>query len=205
MTVKNDPCLVLDLPLHEADGLSLASRAAAGGTCAVTGAVWTPRGRSFDGVDDRIAGGTAPNGAGGAGLTLEVWLNAAAFTGYDTVIGGYYTTNYEFGCIAGVPYWDLAGVSWHPSGPALSLGDWHHLVGTWDGAASRLYINGNRYAATTTVPAAPLNTSGTVDIGRRQAGGQQFQGLIGEVRVYRRALVHDEIRRRFLAAKWRYR
>ena len=49
-----DPSLVLYLPLHQRDGSSFMSKDAYGHVCTVTGAVWTPEGRLFDGVDDYI-------------------------------------------------------------------------------------------------------------------------------------------------------
>ena len=49
-----DPSLVLYLPLYQPDGASFASRDAYGHLCTVTGALWTPQGRTFDGADDII-------------------------------------------------------------------------------------------------------------------------------------------------------
>jgi hypothetical protein len=52
-----DPDLVLYLPLWSADlkGDSFYSKDSYAHLCTVTGALWTPQGRHFDGVDDKIA------------------------------------------------------------------------------------------------------------------------------------------------------
>ena len=50
-----DPYLALCLPLYMLDGASFMSRDAYGHLCTVTGALWRPNGRYFDGVDDLIS------------------------------------------------------------------------------------------------------------------------------------------------------
>ena len=70
-----DPSLVLYLPLYELDGASFMSKDAYGHLCTVTGATWTPRGRSFDGTDDHIALPQAAYQVAGDGddLTILIW------------------------------------------------------------------------------------------------------------------------------------
>ena len=67
---------------------------------------------------------------------------------------------------------------------------WTHLATTYDGSRIRLYVNGRLVA--TTAQQGPLVTgSGDLTIGNN--GGDWFDGLIDEVRVYDRALSASEI------------
>lgn len=50
-----DPSCILYLPLWKKDGAQFMSDDMYGHLCTVTGALWTPQGRYFDGVDDKIA------------------------------------------------------------------------------------------------------------------------------------------------------
>jgi hypothetical protein len=68
---------------------------------------------------------------------------------------------------------------------------WTHLAMTYDGTRVRLYVNGRLVA--TTLQKGPLSTSWEpLRIGN-DLGGDWFDGLIDEVRVYDRALSASEI------------
>ena len=73
-----DPNLVLYLPLYELDGASFMSRDHYGHLCTVTGALWTPRGRLFDGVNDLIDWGnnTTLNFSTGD-FSISIWEKRA--------------------------------------------------------------------------------------------------------------------------------
>src|SRR5439155_22493632 len=70
---------------------------------------------------------------------------------------------------------------------ALAVNTWTHLAATFDGAAVRLYVNGELVASQ--AQTAPLVVaSGTLQIGASSPPGQGFAGRIDEVRIYNRAL-----------------
>ena len=54
---KLDPSLVLYLPLYELDGSSFRSRDAYGHLATVTGALWTPQGRTLMGQMTKLTAG----------------------------------------------------------------------------------------------------------------------------------------------------
>jgi len=74
------------------------------------------------------------------------------------------------------------------------IGQWTHLVGTWDGTTLRLYINGalNQYATLNMTPwdsGCPFHIGGVYDpAGDCEYIGQFFNGLIDEVTYYNQAL-----------------
>jgi len=78
----------------------------------------------------------------------------------------------------------------------IPMGLFSHLVGTWDGEALRLYVNGNLEAET--FPAGePEQTACPYFIGGFQNAcgytGQYFKGIIDEVSIYGKALTSEEV------------
>ena len=79
------------------------------------------------------------------------------------------------------------------AGPAaLELGTWTHLALTWDGATLKLFVDGAN-VATQAAPAPLMTSTGQLRIGGSSLGGQFFNGLIDEVRVYDRPLAGSAI------------
>jgi len=89
-----------------------------------------------------------------------------------------------------------------PIGP----GDWHHVVGTYDGTQLQLYVDGVAVGSPRphTGTILPMPKGGFVAIGsedgRRTNDPNEpryFKGSIDEVGIYRRALTPDEVLRLF--------
>ena len=207
-----DPSLVLYLPLGKLDGASFMSRDAYGHLCTVTGALCTPRGRDFDGTDDYVGCGTdifmAATFAGG--FTVEAWLNVDTLDDdYQAAIsikgrlelGVYATTDKAYLFV-----YDDPGSCWVLGDSAISTGRWYHIAGTWDGVTNKIFVNGVQQADTDTSNVPALDVSRAITIGAHYNGTvRNLDGLIGEVRVYSRALSPLEIQCNHLATKWRYR
>lgn len=80
------------------------------------------------------------------------------------------------------------------SGGTPSTGEWAHLLGLYNAedGSLRLYVNGVQVATETGV--APVTGTGAFQIGRaRGDGGARWQGEIGDVRVWDRVVVPEEI------------
>ncbi len=208
-----DPSLVLYLPLYKEDGSSFASRDACGHLCTATGAIWTPAGRKFDGVDDVI---TVPDHNAldiTAALTIEAWVNLSGFNAYQEVVSknnapqGYndpYLLRIQddgtvFGRI-GNGSGDDSIIS--PAG-VINLDHWYHLVFTHNADYLCLFANAESIAAPVVRTVTPLSNTTNLSVGKGYYG--KINGLIGEVRLYRRALSYLEVQHNYLAAKWRYR
>jgi hypothetical protein len=77
---------------------------------------------------------------------------------------------------------------------ALTAGEWHHVVVTYDGAHASLYLDGHRLG--TTDATGPLRLTGDLYVGHRPTETDlpaSFTGVMDEVAVYDHALSEDEI------------
>jgi len=205
-----DPSSVLHLPLHRLDVASFMSRDAYGHLCTVSGALWTPQGRSFDGIDDYINCGRNSR-LDVVYLTVEAWLYPTlAPTGGQgrTIISKDYR-EYELHImlISGefrlcLYLGDGTNYDNYDSGFNVSLNTWYYAAAVADGANVRLYVNG---ALVKTLP--QLKAIGVRDndlmVGKRSPAGEVYGGIIGEVSIHNQALTPIEIQHHYLATKGR--
>jgi len=143
----------------------------------------------------------------GTGLTLEAWVYPRTLTNYMAIVGKEASSNAE-------PYWvyQLEGGSsgitfrlstngnsrtWTDVSP-LSTNRWYHVVGTYDGTAMRMYINGELNKSVAKSGNVTTST-GKFSIGRFQnANTDNFNGIVDGVRVYNRALSAEQIQALYL-------
>jgi hypothetical protein len=84
------------------------------------------------------------------------------------------------------------------SNVSIPQGEWTHLVGTWDGDSSRVYVNGRLVTDNWRLngPALPINIRTPQDLGIGTFvadGGRHFNGKMRFVRIQDRALTSDEV------------
>jgi hypothetical protein len=136
-------------------------------------------------------------------LTVALWVNPAksqvqnadilgnhgdAFVGLVLQQDGDNTNSYSFG------YGD--GTRWLGTGPVqLAANTWQHVAVVCDGRNAVLYVNGVQKSET---PAkGPLATNPDLHfmlgLGYAPGNGRCFQGLLRDVRIYRRALLAAEV------------
>lgn len=136
------------------------------------------------------------------GITLSAWINTSNPAG-RSIVGKQFGNSIEDSYLL----WYNVGTLWftfYPFGaasinaPIPSLGAWHHVAGTWDGAMMRLYVDGNQVAASAF--AGPMQYDdnpvliGADDNNPDDLPDNGFDGVIDDVRIYNRALSRDEIR-----------
>jgi hypothetical protein len=80
----------------------------------------------------------------------------------------------------------------------ISTGTAYHVVGTFDGATTRLYVNGAEVASAAYTTPAPV-TGTELTIGSYDGGANFFHGVVDEVAVYNQALTPQAIQRHHLA------
>jgi hypothetical protein len=85
----------------------------------------------------------------------------------------------------------------------MTVNQWNHVVGTFTSGNRRVYINGNLVASDAPVQTIPTNNNGQT-IGMYNSGGYYYNGSIGVVRVYNRALTANEVSNNFNALRTRY-
>ena len=176
------------------------------------------RGFSFDGVDDYVLVPPHANLNVGDQGSMAFWMRAAPTNLMDTCCQGLVATDFFGVSIASAPAgvvlfvrttnggWvhtsDIATCSQCAGGFPVSPGEWHHIVGTYDGAQLQLYVDGvavgNPRLHTGTI--LPMPRGGFLAIGsedgRRTNNPNEpryFHGDIDEVAIYRRALTPLEV------------
>jgi len=213
-----DPSLVLYLPLWKLDGSSFADRSAYGHLCTVTGALWTPHGRDFDGddyielTDDGVA--TSPLNFTSGNFTIMVWLKISVLDATRVIYQrGLYNTDGFYWML--LSNGDLDSYSNQADANQRNLSTVGDIVVdeialvtlVRTGTAITMYKNTDLLTlATTTAITDPATCSRTAKIGVHDDKAQRFwKGSMGEFWIYNRALTPLEIQHNFLATKWRYR
>ncbi len=174
-----------------------------GPTLGVTGIVGdgTDTAASFDGVNDYVAIAPTPPLNMKAGLTLEAWAKA------DSLQGAVIRRNnsYELrprgdGSVLFRVWTDKAARSLTSAAGTVAAGDVHHLVGTYDGASMKIYVDGSQVAS---MPqsGAITHDQNTLYIGRSDYSNTYFDGIIDEPAIYSRALSAGTIQDRFANGK----
>ena len=206
-----DPSLVLYLPLYKLNGASFMSKDAYGHLGTVTGALWTPRGRDFDSIDDEVNCGNKASLNITQALTLEAWIKTAD-TGLSPIIVKWRSAAgkraYELLVQANLLKLGMSddGDATITAQSAAAVNDdlLHHVGGVYDGTNMKTYIDGleDTDSVSGAVPSSINVTTQEVEVGND--GNGFFEGLIGEVRIYNRALTPLEIQHNYLVTKWRY-
>lgn len=168
---------------------------------------------NFDGVDDYVDCGnpTSFSSIGGTNnITVSSWVYYTAYGGggqtYSviTVKGNPWTwlmenpsNTFRFRITAGGSDVSVADTSTH------ALNTWYNVVGTYDGANMRIYVNGvlkNTIAQTGTLGVNSVSAK----IGTYTGTTYNLTGRIANVSVYNRTLTASEIQQNFNAARGRF-
>jgi hypothetical protein len=167
----------------------------------------------FDGVDDYIDCGNPAslNSIGGTNnVTVSAWVYHTAYGGggqpYSviTVKGNPWTwlmenpsNTFRFRITAGGADVSVADTATH------LLNRWYNVVGTYDGANMRIYVDGilkNTRAQTGTL----ATNSVTAKIGTYQGTNYNLTGRVANIQVYNRTLTATEVQQNFSALRGRY-
>ncbi len=195
--------LVAAYGFDEGSGSTVTDQSGNGHNGTVANTTWAATGKygkalSFNGTTALV---TIPDAASlhlTTGLTLEAWVNPSTVNANwrDVIYKGndnYYlegtssnASKPDAGLIAGGSYGDAFGTA------ALSANTWSYLAETYDGTTVRLYVNGTQVASTAHTGAITTSTN-PLQIGGDSIYGQNFAGMIDEVRVYNVALTATQI------------
>jgi hypothetical protein len=186
-----------------------------------SGATWT-KGRfsnalSFDG---NAGGVDIPDESGleGSQVTVSAWVNSATAPGnfkYIVAKGaqGCLAASYGIytGSNGGLEFYAASngGLNWTLSpdaGTGIWDGNWHNVIGTFDGSTVRLYVDGKQVGSgTPDSNAIPYNlpNGNDLEIGNYNGcSGLGFSGKVDEVKVFDRALQPNEIHLAVLASNY---
>ena len=134
-------------------------------------------------------------------LTLAAWLYVDTNTGNDAYLGK--TTSASWNDGFGMDTYSSTGklnfwVNGYNTGNArdantIQLEKWFHVVGTYNGAAVKIYIDGVE-AGSRAYSTAISNSSQVLTLGQMTSSPFNFDGKMDDVRMYDRALIANEIR-----------
>ena len=155
----------------------------------------------FDGSDDRIQLGNQPTMVT-SDITQEAWVNGDAFVNWHGIISNMSGWGTGFSLqigitqnIAAMVSGDYLKTSWTPS-----TGVWYHIVATHRSSDNLnvLYVNGVQ--ENTMTRAISYNTNAVTEIGVFYTGGSlPFNGKMGPLRTYNRALTAAEVAQNYNA------
>ncbi|MCD6303624.1 MAG: LamG domain-containing protein, partial [Planctomycetes bacterium] len=161
-------------------------------------------------VSDDIAGLHLPSRA----LTVEAWVLLNKTAKWGGIVGAFQDNGpYERGWLLGnsggafifaVASAGTKRLTYLKSPLPIQLGYWYHVVGTYDGAKQRLYVDG-RCVAVSSAQSGPVlyPSKGSLTIGAYQDDNELYtlSGRIEQVAIFDRALSPREVRLRFDARK----
>ncbi|MDA1192567.1 MAG: LamG domain-containing protein [Candidatus Poribacteria bacterium] len=128
------------------------------------------------------------------GVTLEAWVNPANFNSWVSFgVKGDITYGMFINPSAFVRIHYSGGTTLDTAASILAANEWTHVVGTYDGAHARIYINGEMEAEIASALPVPAGTAAFV-IGGTLESRDWYTGMLDEVRLYNRGLTEDEVR-----------
>jgi len=201
--LKDRAIIAYSFPLNEGAGTTVYDNFDSSRQATVTGATWhgnpafdnKDNALYFDGVNDSvtITGSTAFRTDGSDGFTFAARIKANTLTGTDPIISkgnnALYLTNgklYFRVYVNGVTQWCI-------SATPLQTGTWYHAAAVYEADGTmRLYLNGVRdcYAG----PYANPTNEATAPVQIGYWGGNYFNGIIANARIYKRGLAAKEIK-----------
>ncbi|MDP2695771.1 MAG: LamG domain-containing protein, partial [bacterium] len=161
---------------------------------------------SFDGVDDYVTVGDVLDFNYTEARTFEAWVKTNTATGEQNIISKndinspysgwrveFFNQQIKAQYLYSYPGNYLSVIT---NDNLISIGQWYHVVVTYNNKVIKIYLNSVEKA--TTIQANNLTSSIDnaipVNIGSRHNGNENFNGLIDDVRVYNYARTPEEIR-----------
>jgi hypothetical protein len=144
------------------------------------------------GTQDYVNCGDSSSLKGMNALTVETWVKPDLLPGGGTGIvakwsswtagsgGSYILWQGSSGTVGWGVITETSSAFFYDT-PVLQPGAWYHLVGTYDGAQIKLYINGSQVGTPTSVTGRIASTSDACYIGRYTT--PYFNGTMDEVRI----------------------
>lgn len=175
----------------------------------------------FDGQDDHASVPNAPSLNPSSQLTLEAWVKPSSVSDFQQfkplLVKGFTShspPHYQYGLFMydTVTFPRHAQISLALAGVRIYLeiyagwqyGTWNHLAATYDGAALRMYLNGNLVgsrAASGAISSYPTPLTFGAFENLPKIPSYSYKGLLDEAAVYPRALSQAELRSHYERAR----
>ncbi|MBI4173853.1 MAG: hypothetical protein HY519_03985, partial [Candidatus Aenigmarchaeota archaeon] len=177
---------------------------------------WTSAGRfgkalTFDGSANYVNAGNSSSLMTSQNFTIEAWIKIAE-SGAANGIASKSNTSASYGegwyllvNSSAVLDFGIYNASYDYRGAvttaSLSNNTWHHVVGTYNGSYSAVYVDGNLQARQNVGIFLPSSRNLTIG-GWQHGSGNYFNGTIDEVRLWNRTLSAAEINTSFNAGRY---
>ena len=168
---------------------------------------------NFDGNDfGSISGGISSLNFGTDDLTYSVWVKAS-FSSSNRYFMGTFTdpTTNNGGIAMGVhtsqyPSWRVwfSGTYFNPGTAAIVDGEWHNFVLIRNSGTAQVYIDGVADGSGVDMSTKSITNSAAIQVGRLMNGLEYWNGDIGPVQIYNRALSANEILYNYNGMKARF-
>lgn len=155
----------------------------------------------FDGNDDYIEILDSAELDGMDDLTVCLWVNITSKSDWDYIlsksIDTFATSSYGIGMdnspdqLIGFSIRTPSGTAIAKTDNSLSLNQWYHVCGIYDGSEVSIWVNGIKQTDNDTNSGSIFDTSLPVRIGTAETN--LFNGVIDDVRIYSTALTQQEI------------
>ena len=195
--------LVAEYTFNEGAGSTVLDTSGNSNLGTIVGATWTTAGKygnalSFNGTSNRVDILDSSSLHLTSAMTLAAWVNPTSLSSawQDVIYKG--NVNYFLMAssdnggspVGGGTFGSTIKGSFGTA--ALAANTWTYLATTYDGSFIKLYVNGVQVSSVAMT--GPIKTSlNPLQIGGDTVNGQNFKGLIDEVRVYNRSLTQAEI------------
>ncbi|MFT4867983.1 MAG: hypothetical protein ACI9LV_000596 [Candidatus Nanohaloarchaea archaeon] len=154
--------------------------------------------KDFDGSDDEV---NLPNLgiSGNDSHSISIWMKTSDSTNQTLYFQGDRSTDSQIDFIyqGGTPQFNYAFYSNDLTyNVNLHDGNWHHLIGTYNGYIRKLYLDGKLVAQDQ--PSSPSIVNDDFSVGyRRASNSSYFNGALDDLRLYDRALSPLEVEKLF--------
>ena len=184
----------------EGSGTVLRDSSGNGNHGKIKGAKWVRNGKGFalefDGIDDAVDCGDGLNIRSQVTMTAWVWVEHQPRHGEAGIIGKAYSS-YVITQSDHSSLYSYINEGWNKAGVSMPFTEWIHVASTYDGNALKFYMNG-RLVSVTPLEVPEIRRGGRFWMGRsdgevKWTKDAHFHGRITDVRVYKRALIADEV------------
>lgn len=135
--------------------------------------------------------------AGGGPISLETWLRRdGPSTDLEVIAAKGDPSSYGmalFGETLIFGFDDEALTEYATVATGVTDGDWHHIVGVFDGTELSLYIDGGLASSTPTFGGIPVTHTQDLAVGSFFGLGAALTGQVDQLRVYNRALSASQV------------
>ena len=161
----------------------------------------------FDGTDDYISFGNPAEVQFiyTNEFSLEAWVNPNTLSGFKHIIGKTYV-NYRLAHSGTNISFRLDANTITTSGGSLVVGEWTHIIATWDPLTqtAKVYQNGVQVSSVTNITCDWTNTSANFQLGNSPGENYYFDGKITLGKAYSKTLTPSEITQNYNALKSRF-